>query len=47
MEWVWSRRGHVGLGSGVVTYTRARAILQPCLYVRVNPEASGAVEEDT
>ena len=46
MEGVWSRRGHVGLGSRVVPCIRACAILQPCPYVRVNPEVCGAMEED-
>ena len=46
MEGVWSRRGYVGLVSRVVICTRAHAMLQPCPYVRVNPAACGAVEED-
>ena len=46
MEGVRSRRGYVGLGSQVVACTRARAALQPCPHVRVNPAAHGAVEED-
>ena len=37
---------HVGLGHGIVTCTRARAVLQPCPHVRVNPAALGDVEED-
>ena len=45
-EGVQSKRGHVGLGSRVVTSTRAYAILQPCLYVRVNPAAGGAKGEN-
>ena len=36
----------MGLGSRVVVCIRARAILQPCPYVRVNPAAYSAVEED-
>ena len=46
MEGVQSRREHVGLGSRVVACTRAHAALQPCLHVRVNPAAHGAVKED-
>ena len=46
MEGVWSIRGHMGLGSRVVTCARACATLQPSPYVRVNPAACGAVEED-
>ena len=46
MEGVWSRRGHVGLRSGVVACTTARAALQPCPHVGVKPAARGAVEED-
>ena len=46
MEGLQSRRGHVGLRSGVLIHTRARATLQPCPYVRVNPAACGAMEED-
>ena len=37
----------MGLGSGVVACIRARAMLQPCPHIRVNPAACGAVEEDT
>ena len=47
MEGVQFRRGHVGLGSGVVVCTRAHAMLKPCPYVRVNPAAFSAVEKDT
>ena len=36
----------MGLRSGVVVCIRAHAMLQPCPYVRVNPTARGAVEED-
>ena len=46
MEGVQSRRGHVGLGSGVVIRIRARTMLQPCPSVRVKPAVQGAVEED-
>ena len=46
MEGVRSRRGHVGLGGGVVTRIRARTTLQPCPHVRVRPAVQGAVEED-
>ena len=46
MEGVQSRRGHVGLGSGVVTCIRARTTLQPCPHIRVKPEVWGVVEED-
>ena len=46
MEEVRPRRGHVGLGSGVITCTKAHAMLQSCPYVRVKPAACGAVEED-
>ena len=46
MEGVRSRRGHVGLGSGVVACIRACATLQSCPHVRVNLAACGAMEED-
>ena len=46
MKGVRSRRGHVGLGSGVVACIRACTTLQPCPHVRVKPAAWGAVEED-
>ena len=46
MEGVHSRRGHVGLGSGVVACIRACAMLQPCPHVRVSLAAYSAVEED-
>ena len=46
MEGVRSRRGHVGLRSGVVTCIRACTTLQPCPHVRVKPVVQGAVEED-
>ena len=46
MEGVRSRRGHVGLGGGVVTHIRARTTLQPCPHVRVKPTVQGAVEKD-
>ena len=36
----------MGLGSRVVACIRARAMLQPCPYARVNPVAFGAVKED-
>ena len=46
MEGVRSRRGHVGLGSRVVTYIRAHAMLQPCPHIRVKPpQYMGAVEK--
>ena len=47
MEGVLSRRGYVGLGSGVVIHIRACTTLQPCPHVRVKPAVQGAVEEDT
>ena len=46
MEGVRSRRGHVGLRSGVVACIRACTTLQPCPHVRVKPAVQGAVEED-
>ena len=46
MAGVQSRRGHVGLGSGVVICIRACTMLQPCLHVRVKPAVQGAVEKD-
>ena len=46
IEGVWSRRGHVGLGGGVVACIRAHTTLQPCPHVRVKPAAWGTVEED-
>ena len=46
MEGAQSRRGHVGVRSGVVACTRARAVLQLCPHVRVDPAARGAIEED-
>ena len=36
IEGVQSRRGHVGLRSGSVTYPRALAMLQSCPHVRVS-----------
>ena len=47
MEGVRSRRGHLGLGSRVVTCIRAHTTLQPYPHVRVKPAVQGAVEEDT
>ena len=36
MEGVWSRRGHVDLGSRVVRFARALATLQPYPHARVS-----------
>ena len=36
MEGVWSRRGHVGLGSGFVICAKALATLQSCPHVKMS-----------